>query len=486
MIKFIDGFLNQITMYRLVFYCLLALLGFALVLSVFGLLPFSAFALILTTVILVGTSYITNEIFARVFKVPVNFESIFITGLILSLIITPISNLHDLVFLFLAGVLASSSKFILAINKKHIFNPAALSVALTAFAINSGASWWIGTFYMVIPSLFCGFLIVRKIKKWDLVFSFLVSAISVIFIASTLSGNLSLDLFKKIFSDSPILFFAFVMLTEPQTTPPTKIKQIIYGTLVGVGTFYIAPEMALLMGNIFSYIVSPKEKLILKLKDKLQLAQGTYDFLFGIEKKFAFLPGQYMEWTLGEKKPDTRGNRRYFTLASSPTEGNLRIGVKFYPNASSFKKTLALLKPGEEIVASQLSGEFTLPKDSNLKLCFIAGGIGITPFRSMIKYLIDTNEKGEIVLLYSSKEEKDFVYKDIFAKAQQSLGIKIVYVATDKVGFIDEAMIKKEVPDFTDRTFYISGPHSMIDTFESILKKMGVKNIKVDFFPGYA
>ena len=195
-----------------------------------------------------------------------------------------------------------------------------------------------------------------------------------------------------------------------------------------------------------------------------------------------------MEWTLPQKNPDSRGSRRYFTLAASPTEGNLRIGVKFYPNGSSFKNKLLSLNTSDLIVASQLSGEFILPKDPQEKLCFIAGGIGITPFRSIIKYLLDTNQKREITLFYSNKTAEDIVYKDIFDRAFQKLGIKTIYVNTDKMGYIDETMIRERVSDFKDRTFYLSGPHSMVDAFEKTLKNMGISSsqIKIDFFPGYA
>jgi len=194
-----------------------------------------------------------------------------------------------------------------------------------------------------------------------------------------------------------------------------------------------------------------------------------------------------MEWTLGHKNPDNRGNRRYFTIAASPTEGNLRIGVKFYPNSSSFKKSLMAQSAGSKIFAGELSGEFTLPEDPNQKLCFIAGGIGVTPYRSIIKYLLDTKKKRDIILLYSSKTAQDFVYKDIFKAAFQNLRIKTILLETEKGQFIDEAMIKKQMPDFKDRIFYISGPHSMVDAFQETLKEMDIpgKQIKVDFFPGY-
>ena len=91
-------------------------------------------------------------------------------------------------------------------------------------------------------------------------------------------------------------------------------------------------------------------------------------------------------------------------------------------------------------------------------------------------------QKRDIILLYSSKKESDFVYKDILNY------VKTIYVATEKGQYIDETMIKKQIPDFKDRIFYISGPHSMVDAFEKTLKEMGVsgQQLKVDFFPGYA
>ena len=120
---------------------------------------------------------------------------------------------------------------------------------------------------------------------------------------------------------------------------------------------------------------------MLRLKEKVQLAPDIYDFIFVPTRKFAFAPGQYMEWTLGHDEPDSRGNRRYFTLASSPTENTLRLGVKFYQQSSSFKSALLAMDQQSEIVAAQVAGDFVLPDDPRQKCVFIAGGIGITPFR---------------------------------------------------------------------------------------------------------
>jgi ferredoxin-NADP reductase len=267
---------------------------------------------------------------------------------------------------------------------------------------------------------------------------------------------------------------------------------------VNIAGVYFTPEIALLVGNIFSYIVSPKEKLILKLEDVNKIAENTYDFIFSPDRKLNFKPGQYLEWTLQHEKMDNRGMRRYFTIASSPTEKDIIMGVKFYDKPSSYKQSLISLKAGEIIVASQLSGDFILPKDTNKKLLFIAGGIGITPFRSIIKYLIDTNEKRDIVLFYSNKSFNDIAYKEIFDLAAQKIGTKIIYCLSDQksmppdwageTGFISKEMIEKYVPDFMERMFYISGPRSMILTFKKVLKDAGIRKnyIITDFFPGFA
>jgi ferredoxin-NADP reductase len=205
-----------------------------------------------------------------------------------------------------------------------------------------------------------------------------------------------------------------------------------------------------------------------------------------------------LEWTLGHSRPDSRGNRRYFTIASSAGEREVRIGVKFYPDSSSFKRSLLAMRTGEEIVASQLAGEFVLPTDKRTKLVFMAGGIGITPFRSMIRHLLDHDEKRPIAVLYSNRTASEIAYTDVLEEARRRLGIETVYTLTDAngvppdwqggTGRVDGEMIAKTVPDYGERTFYLSGPRSLVVGFEEVLGNIGVpkSRIKTDFFPGFA
>lgn len=491
--KIIDNFLNSTTMYRLILYYLIALALIGLILSFFKLVPFDFLSMLVSAAIFIGVGWVSNSIFAKVFKVSTNCESIFISSLIALLIFTPSLELRQIGLFAAVAVVFSSSKFILNFKRKHLFNPVAVSAVVVALTGIGSASWWVGTGVMALPVLIGGLLIVKKIKRFDLVISFLLVALIVILINGFLKGTDLLTLARQVLIDSPILFFSFVMLTEPLSTPPTKKLKIIYGVLIGflfnpnlhLGGIYSTPEIALVLGNIFSFVVSPKERLVLKLSEKNQIGKDIYDFIF-TGAKLKFKPGQYLEWTLGYPGPDSRGNRRYFTIASSPTEDNFRLGVKFYPNSSGFKRSLLNLKVGGELSASNLDGEFTLPENKNTKLCFIAGGIGVTPYRSIIKYLVDNGEKRDIILLYSCNTKEEVVYKDVFDKAEGDLGIRVRYLITEEYGFLDEAKIKKEVPDFEDRTFYISGPPSMVNSFQKILKSIKVSKIITDFFPGYS
>lgn len=502
--KYLDIFLDKITMYRLVLYYLIFLLFVSVIFSTLKILPYNPLSIIISTSLFLGISIITNYVFSKVFNAPTNVESVYITALILALIITPFRTIMDLPLIFFASVLAMSSKYILALNKKHIFNPVAIAVALTALGFGGSATWWIGTISL-LPFTLLGLLIVRKIKRQDMMFYFFMGSIFTMLIFSLLQNHDPLNTLKQLLISSPIFFFAGVMLTEPLTTPPTKKLQSIYGLLVGVlfapqfhiGTFYTTPETALILGNIFSYIVSPKYKLITTILQKIPLGPNMIDFLMP-KDNISYVPGQYMEWTLPHENSDSRGNRRYFTVASSPTEPLLRLGVKFYPNGSSFKKALAASNTQTKIVGAQLSGDFILPKNASQKLVFIAGGIGITPFRSMLKYLIDTHATRPIIMFYLNKSSDEIVYADILTEAHNQLGIKTVYALTDvtkvpvgwtgRTGRINAQMISEEVPDYMDRIFYLSGPHEMVTAYAKILADMKIpdNHIKIDFFPGFA
>jgi glycine betaine catabolism B len=505
MLKYIDDFLNSITMYKVVLYGLLVLAVLSIFFGVLELVPFSGTQLLASLVLLFASSYAFNYLLSVLFRAPTNSESAPITAVILFFIFPPAASLEDAGKLLVVCLIAMASKYVFAINRKHLFNPAAISAVISSLLGVAYATWWVGTLALAPATIIIGLLIVRKIRRFSMLFTFLVAASFSILVTSFIPGMSMPSLFFEMMASWPIFFFGTVMLTEPLTTPPTRRLQMMYGILVGLlfgskfhfGPFFSTPETVLVVGNFFSYLVSPKQKLFLKLKQKIQLSSTLYEFVFSPDQKLQFRAGQYLEWTLPHEKPDMRGNRRYFTIASSPTEAEMKLGVKIETSHSSYKNKLQHMNAGEAIVAAQLAGDFTLPEDTQQKLVFMAGGIGITPFRSMLKYLTDQNEKRDVILLYSCSDPKEFVYQDIFDKAKQKIGAITHYVLTKTeaapknwkgiLGRIDEEKVKQLIPDYKNRMFYLSGPSKMVDAYKEMLLSLNIDRTQIvtDYFPGF-
>ncbi len=500
--KAIDRFLNYFTMYKVVLYGLIFLSSLAIFSSGIGIVPFSTFDLIISLGLITLICFVSNFIFAKIFKVQFNIESFAITSLILFLILTPYKFGESPLNYILFGVIAMGSKYVFVLHKKHIFNPVAISLVIMGLLGATQTEWWIGNKFLFPFVLLIGFLVVRKIRKISMFLSFFICALMSISFFAYLNKADIVQILSQAIPSWPLIFLGTIMLTEPLTTPPTRKLQIIYGAIVGIlsgsqisiGPFYSTSETALVIGNIFSYFVSFRKRLVLEFIKKVQLSPNIYEFIFKKPKNLNFKSGQYFEWTLGHKRPDSRGMRRFFTISSSPTEDQIKLGIRMDEKSSSFKKALLNMNPGQKIYAGNLAGDFILPKTDG-KLVFIAGGIGVTPFRSIVKYLIDKNQSRDIVIFYSNRDLENFVYKDIFELAK-NIGIRTIYLLTKGaeekswngyVGRLTPEIIKKEVPDYNERIYYISGTNEMVEGYKNLLKKLGIKShkIKTDYFPGF-
>ncbi|HVX93110.1 MAG TPA: RnfABCDGE type electron transport complex subunit D, partial [Candidatus Dojkabacteria bacterium] len=309
---------------------------------------FTPFDLIVSVTLVLSVSLIINKLLAWLYDAPVNIESVYLTSLILVLIITPKIDYQTISFLVFASVVSTASKFVLAIEKKHIFNPAAIAVVISGLALNWYPTWWIANSFMMPFIIIGGLLLLRRINRWDLFLTFFITTLTVSMYFIVANHRDAYTYLTNLILHSSLLFLGFVMLTEPATLPPTRNLQMVYAILVGIlfvpdiklGSIFTTPELALVIGNVFSYTISPKYKLFLRLIKKKKLSSDIYNFTFELNKPMKFKPGQYMEWTLVHKDSDRRGVRRYLTIASAPTEGNLQLGVKFYPNGSTYKRAL--------------------------------------------------------------------------------------------------------------------------------------------------
>lgn len=219
-------------------------------------------------------------------------------------------------------------------------------------------------------------------------------------------------------------------------------------------------------------------------------AQNIKTFWFKPERTLRYSAGQFVELTLPHDNADKRGQKRWFTLSSSPTEELLSITTKYFGEASStFKQALFALQPGATLTMSEAMGDFVLPKNASTELIFVAGGIGVTPMRSMVKDLHDKAEKRTVKLLYAANSPADIAFKDLLASDTQFM--PTVNVAPDdwtgETGFLTGERILNFIGDPKDKLIYLSGPEPMIEKLVKDLKDAGInkKAIVTDYFPGY-
>jgi len=212
---------------------------------------------------------------------------------------------------------------------------------------------------------------------------------------------------------------------------------------------------------------------------------GVESFIFAPSEPALWKAGQFFHYVLHHEPTDNRGSDRWFTVATAPSEKAVMITTRFTnDNGSSFKKALSGLKTGDAIEVSELEGDFTVD-DFGKEYVFIAGGIGITPFRSILKDLEQKGEKVAATLLYANRDQ-NIAYKDeLEALAKNNPNLKINYVISPER--IDIEKIKEFVPDMQKPMFYVSGPEPMVESLGNALKEAGISadRIKQDWFPGY-
>lgn len=486
-------------MYRVVMLSLLGIIVLAFGASAFSLLHTPLNAMMMSFFVIGLTAIVTHYLCMYAYKAPANIESSIITASILFLIIAPSTVLYDLFWAGFITLVAILSKYVLAYRYRHIWNPVAFTLVFASLLGFGGGVWWVATPALLVPVIVGGLLVVQKIRRFDLVLSYLITAALLHMGLSLYRGAPFVDTLQGTLVSWPVLFFAFFMLTEPLSTPPQRRERIIYGVIVGVlsnvtfhfGPFFSSPELSLVIGNIFSYFVSAHSRAILVLREKIELAKDTFEFVFDKPADFTYVSGQYMEWTIPHSPADSRGVRRYFTISSAPEDTTLRLGVKMYPNGSTLKQTLSSLSSGSVIYGMHPVGDFVLPANQETPVVFVAGGIGITPFMSMIRSHVAHKSLRKIILFYANKTHEEIAYLEELTNS----GIQVVHILgsgesapVDFVyerGFINAEMISKYVADIASCECYISGPHGMVVNYTKLFADARAKKVHTDFFPGF-
>lgn len=219
------------------------------------------------------------------------------------------------------------------------------------------------------------------------------------------------------------------------------------------------------------------------------IAHNIKTFWFKPEKPVNYIAGQFTEIRLPHQNVDDRGDKRWFTISSSPTDELVSITTRFAHNSSSFKQELLTMKPGKPLHLADPMGDFVLPKDKTIPLLFVAGGMGITPMHSMIKFLKDVGEQRDIHLVYALSRLEDLAWRELFESYSLTF-TPIVKQAPDNWNGETGSLSSERIISFVttaNSLVYISGPEPMIETFFDELQNRGINKNRLvtDYFPGY-
>jgi len=230
------------------------------------------------------------------------------------------------------------------------------------------------------------------------------------------------------------------------------------------------------------------------LRGREDVARGTTAFRFARPEGFTFAAGQAVNLTLiAPPETDAKGDSRTFSLASAPSDDGLQVATRMRDTA--FKRVLGSLAVGAPVKLRGPMGQFTLPEDAARPVVMLAGGIGITPFMSMLRQEDRDGSKRPRVLVYSNRTPGDAPFlSELEALARRGSGFRLVQAMTDVVaaagtwgGMVDPDFLARHLPRAVAATHYLAGPPALVGGLRRALAAMGVaeEDIRTDEFYGY-
>ena len=231
-----------------------------------------------------------------------------------------------------------------------------------------------------------------------------------------------------------------------------------------------------------------------KIAEKRQVAKGTVFVLFAVEDYPDYRPGSYFWVELPDRgHSDEKGLRRHISLATSPTESGI-VGLATRLRDTAFKQTLAELEVGDEVQVEEPKGSFLLPEDKDEEYVFVAGGIGITVFRSMLRFIADRSLPYRVTLVYSNRDRESAAFLDELEELEERIdGLTVVLTMTDELAEhvrVEVAGLSRPVRlvgGLDGKTFLVAGPPQMAEAVADSLTGTGLPEERVlaDKFSGY-
>jgi ferredoxin-NADP reductase len=231
------------------------------------------------------------------------------------------------------------------------------------------------------------------------------------------------------------------------------------------------------------------------VKEKREVAKETLMVVFDLDgEHLDYTPGQYFWVELPDRgHQDERGLRRHISIVTSPTERGV-LGLATRLRDSAFKRTLSELAVGDEVQVEEPKGTYLLPEETDRDYVFVAGGIGITVFRSMLRYIADQGLPYRITLVYSNRDRESAAFLDELDELEQQIpGLRVVLTMTKDANWdgerrhVDEAMLRDHLGDLDGYTFFVAGPPGLAEGIDAMLKEAGVdeERLHIGKFAGY-
>jgi ferredoxin-NADP reductase len=234
-----------------------------------------------------------------------------------------------------------------------------------------------------------------------------------------------------------------------------------------------------------------------RLLNRVEVAEGTIAFHFEKPTGFDFKPGQSADLTLpNPPETDAEGNVRTFSIASAPFEDQLMFATRMRDTA--FKRSLKKMPLGTVVKMDSAMGSFTLHKNSAKTAVFPAGGIGVTPFSSIVRQADHDRAPHKLYLFYSNRRLEDAPFVEVLQNLEKT-NPQFRFIATmtemrrskktwnGETGRIDQEMLSKYLNELRGPIYYVAGPPALVSGMRKMLVASGVDedDIRSDEFSGY-
>lgn len=501
----VDRALGRLTSVMLIAAILWVIVVAALVLMLVGVLAFDSIAGVLSLIVALAATFAGAYAGGAIVRARPEIESVLVSALLVFLLFTPRIDGPSLLGVAIAGLVAGASRFLVARFGRHMFNPAALGALLVALLASvldlagvpfvAGPTWWVATPPMLPFVVVGALLICYRTSVVTVAIAYILTA-GALRTGQFLAFGIPLgDSLATIFGSLPIVFAAGFMLSEPQTLPPRWWQRISVAVIAAIvtsvpftfGPLYSSPELGLIIANVLAWGFSQRRAIRLTVTGIQRHGQNVMSLRLAPDAPVPHVAGQAIELAVPHRSRDFRGRRRVFSIASAPGSDELEIAFTLPPHASTAKRALAALSPGDELTVTRVFGDFTEPKIGT-KALLVAGGIGITPFLAMLR---DADPRHDYVLVYRSRDETP-----PFLAELEETGVRVVLscpVAPEPLpagwvwlgpGRFNAEGLADAVPDLPGRVAYVSGPPEMVASLTAALRRIGVRRVRRDVFSG--